>query len=98
MIGKEDKQPYNRVSFIIYWFPTILYFLISILAISDFLCPKRLFAAIVTGTFAFVWHLLYFILFWAAPSKFLPSNIGEMGGSAGWYWSELMVNIILLVS
>ena len=100
-ISTDDRyyeHPYNRVAFIIYWFPTILYFMISILAISDFLCPKRLFAAIVTGTFAFLWHFLYFMLFWVAPSISIPSNISEMGGSAGWYWSELMVNLILVVS
>lgn len=49
------------------------------------------------GVISLIWHIVYFIVFWSAPSSRLPAKVSDMSGSAGLYWSELFVNQIFII-
>lgn len=62
-----------RVAYAFYWSPTLLYMIATIISISDFISSTKRVIAFYIGIFALVWHLVYFIVFWTANSKYLPS-------------------------
>jgi hypothetical protein len=94
----DDLTSDPRAAYTFYWFPTYFYIFMSIFALSDYMDQCKRYAAEIFGIISLVWHIIYFIVFWAAPSKRLPSDISGMSVSAGWYWTELFINLILIIT
>ncbi|CAD8168675.1 unnamed protein product [Paramecium octaurelia] len=86
----------HRVPYVIYWGPTYIYLALSVYAISTFLGSYRNWIQIF-GILVYLWHLAYFVVFWAAPSVMLPKSVDNFQASCGYYWTELMLNLIMII-
>ncbi|KAM3134954.1 hypothetical protein pb186bvf_012954 [Paramecium bursaria] len=92
-----DNISYDRRPiYAIYWAPTYLYAALQVFSISGFLDGNRRYYIYLYGILVFLWHLAYFIIFWAAPSVLLPDNLTIMQSSAAYYWTELLLNMIMI--